>query len=166
MDLRLPYLLLIRIPCLLQAHAMSQHLGAGSGECFEVGISHTCSGLQPPKAQQPSAGRVAPRTISGKRTHHQRERLGGVARMGWDPAPVHAARRWTVPEGPAAQLLERPECSGLTEGLSASGEGLTPEQIVEIGKSLERVREWRDSSDIREQNAAALRRLDDVLSQT
>lgn len=62
--------------------------------------------------------------------------------------------------------LNAPECSGLTEGLSASGEGLTPEQIVEIGKSLERVREWRDSSDIREQNAAALRRLDDVLSQT
>lgn len=62
--------------------------------------------------------------------------------------------------------LNAPEFAGLTEVSSASGKGLTPEQIVEIGKSLERVREWRDSSDIREQNAAALRRLDDVLSQT
>lgn len=62
--------------------------------------------------------------------------------------------------------LNSPELSQLTEELSASGRGLTSDQIMEIGSEMERIRDWRDQSNILQENAVSLQRLNGVLTET
>ena len=60
--------------------------------------------------------------------------------------------------------LKGPELAWLTPELSATGTALTQDQLKSIGEDTERIRKWRDDSDLVHENAAALRRLEEALA--
>lgn len=66
----------------------------------------------------------------------------------------------------AAELhhFNGPELAWLTPELSATGSALTHEQLKGIGEATEQIRAWRDHSSLIEENAAAMRRMEDALA--
>ncbi|KAI0750646.1 FAD/NAD(P)-binding domain-containing protein [Daedaleopsis nitida] len=125
------------------AHAMCPHLGAGAGQCFEDGW------------------------LLGQFLGHSlvtRENVTEALRV-WDEIRRPFSQNIVALSRRSEQLhhLNTPELSHLTEEQSASGHGLTAEELEDIGRDMERIREWRDYSNILEENAAALRRLQDAL---
>ncbi|KAI0723586.1 hypothetical protein C8Q76DRAFT_614964, partial [Earliella scabrosa] len=128
------------------AHAMCPHLGAGAGQCFEDAWLLAQFLGQPGTTRQkaPLALRV------------------------WDEIRRPFSQKVAALSRRSQQLhhLDAPEFAELTEEASATGNGLTIEQIAETGKEMERIREWRDYSDIMEENATALRRFDSALAQS
>lgn len=62
--------------------------------------------------------------------------------------------------------LRIPELADLSVEDSASGKALSQEQLWEVGEMMERLRDWRDHTDIMEENKVSMRRLDEVLAHT
>ncbi|RDX52958.1 FAD/NAD(P)-binding domain-containing protein [Lentinus brumalis] len=126
------------------AHAMMHHLGSGSGQCYEDAwmLAQFLGHANITKENATIALRVYDEI---RRPFAQR-----VAGLSIRAAELHH--------------FNGPELAWLTPELSATGAAMTDEQLKGIGEATERIRAWRDHSSLLEENAAAMRRMDEALA--
>ncbi len=61
--------------------------------------------------------------------------------------------------------LTAPQFADLTPELSATGEALPMEQLWEVGKTIQELRDWQDGSSVAEDVAGAMQRLNRILAE-
>lgn len=59
--------------------------------------------------------------------------------------------------------LTAPQFADITPELSATGEALTMDQLWEVGKTMQELRDWQDGSSVAEDVEGAMQRLDQIL---
>ncbi|KAI1785333.1 FAD/NAD(P)-binding domain-containing protein [Ganoderma leucocontextum] len=126
------------------AHAMCPHLGAGAGQCIEDAFM---------LAQLLGRPAIINTNVSAALQVYDE-----IRRPFTQTISELARKRGQL------HHLTAPQFADLTPDLSATGKALAMEQLWEVGRTMQELRDWQDGSSVAEDVAGAMQRLDRILA--